>query len=362
MKMRDLAEALNGRLVGDGALEVERPVHPAEATAPTDLALAMQPEARAALDGSAARAAVVAASGEEGLSTLDAYIVVGRARYAMVGLMNAFERPVHAPPGVHPTAVIAGGAVVADDVSIGPFVYVGPGARIAAGTIAMAHVTIGAEATIGERCLFHPGARIGERVTIGHRIILQHNASVGADGFSYVTPQVGSVESVKATGRVEATNTDIRRVNSIGTVILEDDVELGACATVDRGTVEATVIKRNTKIDNLVMVGHNCIVGENCFICSQVGIAGSTKVGDRVVLAGKVGISDHLTIGNDSVIAAGSGVIRDVPPRSVLFGYPATDRRRALEGFHYLSRLKTLFQDVARLQGRVGSLETRDAG
>ncbi len=182
MKMRDIAEVLNGRLVGDGAMEVERPVHPAEATAVTDLAIAMQRDARAALEGSVARAAVVAESGEEGLATLDAYIVIGRARYAMAGLMDAFERPLQVSPGIHETAVIADGAVVAEAGSIGPFVYVGPNARLGAGTVLAAQVTIGAEATIGENCLFHPGVRVGERVLIGDRAIIQHNASIGADG------------------------------------------------------------------------------------------------------------------------------------------------------------------------------------
>lgn len=359
MKLRDVAEALNGRLVGDGSLEVERPVHPAAATGPRDLALAMEPAARAALATSAARAAIVTESGEEGLSQLDAYIVIGRPRYAMAGLMDAFERPVHVEPGIHASAVVAGDARLAADVSIGAFVHIGPRARIGAGTIIMSHVSVGADADVGERCLFHPGARVGERVVIGERVILQHNASIGADGFSYVTPDVGSVETAKATGRVGATNSDIRRVNSIGTVILGDDVEIGANASIDRGTVAATIVKRNTKIDNLVMVGHNCEIGENCFICAQVGIAGSTKVGDRVVLAGQVGIADHLTIGDDCVIAAQSGIARDVPSRSVLFGSPAVDKRRAIEQTVYLGRLKAMFADMRRLRRRVGEIENR---
>ncbi len=360
MKLRDLAAALDARLVGDGALEVERPVHPADAVAPTDLALAMEADARQALADSPARIAIVAEAGEEGLSALDAYLVVKRSRYAMAGLMDAFACPVHAERGVHPTAVVADDAEIGDDVSIGAFAYVGPRARVGAGTIVMAHVTVGAAATIGECCLFHPGVRVGERVSIGNRVIIQHNASIGADGFSYVTPQAGSVESVKATGRVEATNTDIRRINSVGTVILEDDVEIGAGAAIDRGTVAATVVKRNTKIDNLVMVGHNCVIGENCFICAQVGIAGSTTIGDRVVMAGQVGVADHVMVGSDSVIAAQAGVAGNVEPRSVLFGTPAVNKRRAMEQAVYMGRLKSMAGELRRLRERVVDLEARE--
>src|SRR3546814_8918202 len=127
----------------------------------------------------------------------------------------------------------------------------------------MPQATVGAEARIGADCLIHPGARIGERVVVGDRVIIHHNASIGADGFSFVTPEPGSVETAKASGRVEATNTALVRINSIGTVILGDDVEVGACTAIDRGTVSATRIGNNTKIDDLVMIGHNCIVGEN---------------------------------------------------------------------------------------------------
>lgn len=356
MQLRELAEAIGARLVGDGGIEVERPVHPAEAEQASDLALAMEAKLVALLAGSKAVAAVVTdPSAAEGPQR--GYLVVERGRYAMAKLMDVFARLPHANPGIHPTAAVEKGATLSEEVSVGAFTYVGPGARVGARTVLLDHVTVGADATIGQDCLIHPGARIGERVVVGNRVIIQHNASIGADGFSYVTPQPGSVETAKASGRIEAANTDIVRINSVGTVILEDDVEVGACSTIDRGTVSATRVGRNTKIDNLVVVGHNCVIGENCFICGQVGIAGSTVVGDRVVLAGQVGVADHVTIGSDSIIAAGSGIGRSVPAKSLLAGYPAVDKARAFEQVVYMGRLKSMHNDLTALKKRLKALE-----
>lgn len=360
MQLRDLAEVLNADLVGNGDLEIARPVHPADAEGPADLALAMEPALVALLADSPAKLAVVSEGAEVPEGLLDGYLVIGRSRYAMAGLMEAFKRPPQIAAGIDPSARIAEGAEIAPDVTIGAFVYVGPGATIGAGSTILDHATIGAGARLGADCLIHSGVRVGERVEIGDRVILQPNACIGPDGFSYVTPVPGSVETAKASGRIEAQNTEIVRINSIGTVVLEDDVEIGACSTIDRGTVAATRIGRNTKIDNQVMVAHNCRIGENCFICAQVGIAGSTVIGDRVVLAGQVGVADHIEVGNDSIIAAGSGVGRKVPPRSILAGYPAMKKEKAFEQVLFISRLKSMFNDLTALKTRVKTLESGD--
>ncbi len=353
MKLSDLAQALGAELIGQGSLEVDRAVHPADACRAGDLALAMEPKLAALLPDSPARAALVVQGQPIPEGALDGLLVVRRPRYALAGVLDVFDRPVHRPPGIHPTAVIDEGAELGQGVSIAPFVYVGPGARIGEGTALLAHVSVGAEARIGAGCLVHSGARIGDRVVVGDRVIIHHNASLGADGFSFVTPDVGSVESAKASGRIEATNQDLVRINSIGTVVLEDDVEVGACSAIDRGTVQATTVGKNTKIDDLVLIGHNCQVGSNCLICGQVGLAGSCVIGDRVVLGGKVGVADHVTIGNDSVIAGGSGVARQVPPRSLLAGFPAMPKEKAMEQVLYASRLKAMYMDIVELKRRV---------
>ncbi len=357
MKLSDVAEALGGRLVGDGAVEIERPVHPAEVERPTDLALAMDRRTLALLEGSGARAAVVAENAEVPEGLLAGYVRVGRPRYAMAGLTDLFRRPDSFPPGVHPAAAVEDGAEIAEDVHVGPFVHVAAGASIGAGSVLMSHATVGPGARIGRGCLLHPGVRIGARVVVGDRAIIHHNASIGADGFSFVTPEPGSVETAKTRGRIEATNEVIVRIHSLGAVVIGDDVEIGACTAIDRGTVADTRVGSGTKIDDLVMIGHNCVIGENCMICGQVGLAGSVTLGDRVVLGGRVGIADHLTVGNDSLIAAGSGVACDVPAKAIYYGSPAMPKQEAYEWYMATRRFKSVFKDIEALKRRVRELE-----
>ncbi|NUB09491.1 UDP-3-O-(3-hydroxymyristoyl)glucosamine N-acyltransferase [Azospirillum sp. Vi22] len=354
--LAEIAAALGAALEGDGTLQISRAVHPSEAEGPEDLALAMEKGLTELLANGKAVAAVIA-EGAEVPANLKGWIVVKRPRFAMAGLTSVFEKPVHTEPGVHPAAFVAPEAILGAGVSVGPFAYVGPKAVLGEGVIVMPHATVGAEAVIGKDCLLHPGARIGERVVMGERCIIHPNAAVGNDGFSFVTPEPGSVESAKATGKVVGTNVLIHRVNSIGTVILGDDVEVGANATIDRGTITATRIGSGTKIDNLVQIGHNVQIGTNCMLCGHVGIAGSTTIGDRVVLAGKVGVADHVKIGNDAVVAANSGVGTDIPAKAVYMGYPAVPRDRAFDQYKGLARLKRMHADVTDLKKRVGALD-----
>lgn len=361
MKLREIAEIMEAELVGDGAIEIARVVHPSEANSPTDLALAMNREMVAALEGSASRVAVLSDDTDLPKDRLDGYVLVQPGRYAMAGLMGVFSKPVHAHAGVHPSAVIEDGAEIGEGVSIGPFTYVGQSAVIGAGTILMSHVTVGAESVLGDECLIHAGVRIGERVQVGARAVMHHNASIGADGFSFVTPTQSSAEQAKenpSTDKVDVRNTTIMRINSIGTVEIGDDVEIGACTSIDRGTVSATRIGNGTKIDDLVMIGHNVVVGENCMICGQVGIAGSTVIGDRVVLAGQAGIADHLKIGSDAVVGAGSGVGTNIKSGMVVLGSPAMPKSKATEMFLNMRRLNGLFEGQTRLKKRLKAIES----
>lgn len=360
MKLSEVAEALEGTLHGDGAVEVTRVVHPAEAAQPGDLALALDSSMLRALAGSAARAAVVADGAEVPDARIDGYVAVGRARVAMSRLLDIFDAPVLAPEAIHPGAVVEPDATIGDDVRIGPFTYVGKGATIGAGTILMSHVAVGAAARIGDGCLLHAGARIGERVVIGARAIVHHNASVGADGFSFVTPTLGTAEAARGgiADSVDVRNSAILRINSVGTVEIGDDVEIGACASIDRGTVSATRVGSGTKIDDLVMIGHNVEIGENCMLCGQVGIAGSTRIGDRVVLAGKVGVADHITIGDDVVVGAGAGVANDLPAGMIAVGTPAVARSEAFETHMNLRRIGRIFRDLASIKKRLRTIES----
>ena len=355
MILRDIAAALSGSLEGDGSIEIARIADPAEAVGPSDLALAMTLDTVAALGKVKARAVIVAGNCAEPLDRFDAVIKVEHPRQALAVLTRLFDRPVHRDSGIHSSAVVAPDAQIDDGVTIGPLSVVGPRARIGAGTALLAHVTVGADAVIGRNCLLHPGARVGDRVVLGDRVILQNNVSLGADGFSYVAAPPGERATGKGTG-------DLQRINSLGTVILDDDVEIGANSAIDRATLTATRIGRNTKIDNLVQIGHNVSIGENCLICGMVGISGSVHIGDRVVLAGAVGVKDHVKIESDAMIAGGSGVVSDVPAKAEMFGYPAVPRKRAFEQLKYLARARALFTEFDELRKRIAALEQTKKG
>jgi UDP-3-O-[3-hydroxymyristoyl] glucosamine N-acyltransferase len=353
----DLGRTIGAVVVGDGAATVRGVAHPS-AAGEADLALALEDAAIAALADSAARAAMVPAGREAALEPLAGGLVVERPRYAMARLLGLFAPRPHAPPGIHPGAVVEPGADLGEDVRIGAMAYVGPGAAIGAGTIVMPQATVGAGARIGAGCLLHSGARIGERAVLGDRCIVHANAALGADGFSFATPEAGSVESVRESG-VAARNFGIAKIDSLGTVILGDDVEVGAGTCVDRSTLGATRIGSGTKIDNLVQIAHNCTIGSDCLIAANCGISGSVRLGDRVVLAGGVGVADHIAIGDDAVVMAGSGVGRYVAPRTVVGGYPAQPREQVLEQIRYLGRLKRMFRDLADARTRLADIESR---
>lgn len=349
MIVRDIAAALSAPVEGDGSIEIAGIADPAYASG-SDLALAMTRESVSALTHTKARAVVVALKVAAAVDRFDAVIKVEHPRQALAVLTRLFERPVHRGTGIHPSAVVAPDAQIEEGASIGPLSVIGARSRIGTGTAILAHVTVGADVVIGRDCLFHPGARIGDRVVIGDRVILQHNVSLGADGFSYAAPAPGE----PSTGDEMST---LARINSLGTVILCDDVEVGANTAIDRATLAATRIGRNTKIDNLVQIGHNVEIGENCLICGMTGISGSVHIGDRVILAGAVGVADHVTIGSDAMLAAGSRVLGDVPAKGEMYGYPAVPRKRAFEQIKYLARARVLFTEFGELRKRITALE-----
>jgi UDP-3-O-[3-hydroxymyristoyl] glucosamine N-acyltransferase len=196
---------------------------------------------------------------------------------------------------------------------------------------------IGNGAIIGSDCFFHAGVNIGDRVKVGNKVILHHGVSLGADGFSFVTESPNNIEQARQDGEIKERGEQvIFKIPSIGSVIIGDNVEIGANACIDRGTIEDTIIGENTKIDDLVMIGHNCRVGKGCMIVSQVGIAGSCVIGDRVVIAGQAGLADHITIGDDTIITAKAGVTKSFPEKSIIIGIPAVPRKE------FIKQLKTI--------------------
>lgn len=347
-----VAGALGAEAVGDVDLLVERPREPSQA-GPHDLALAMDPKFAPQLDGCAAQAAVLWADADWKALGLKAAIRVGRHRYAMSGITKLFDLPYETEPGIHPSAVIHPTASIGEGASIGPFVVIGARAQIGRNARVLSHTTIYEDVVLGDDALVHSGVRIFSRVRIGDRVILQAGAVLGADGFSFVTPEPSAVETARASGGSisdAAHAPEWTRINSLGSVILGNDVEVGANSTLDRGTVSDTRIGHGTKIDNLVHVGHNVQVGETCLLCGLVGIAGSTVIGDRVVLGGTVGVADHVTIGSDVIAGGGAGITSNVKPGTFVMGYPARDRAS------YLNELKAI-RRLPRWGARLTALE-----
>jgi UDP-3-O-[3-hydroxymyristoyl] glucosamine N-acyltransferase len=299
------------------------------------LALALGEEEIQNLSTTKAKAALVPLGVNiDGITTIE----VERPRLAMMKLLHLFYREPITEMGVHPTSVIASTAKLGKNVSIGPNVVISENAQIGDNTKIMANCFIGDNAVIGENCFFHAGCNIGARVHVGNNAILHHGVSLGADGFSFVTENPDNIEKARQDGEILEEDKDhkVFKIPSIGSVLLEDNVEIGANTTIDRGTIENTVIGEDTKIDDLVMIGHNCKVGKGCMIVSQVGIAGSCVIGDRVVIAGQAGLADHISIGNDSIVAAKAGVTKSFPAKSIIVGIPAVPRKE------FIRQLKTM--------------------
>ena len=350
----EIAEALGAKLLGASDISITGASEPATA-GPDDIALALKPEYAETLGQGAARVAVLWDGADWQALGLEAAIVVPRPRYALSGLSQILDPGPEIAIGIHPTAVIDPSASIGEGAAIGPFVVIGRDVSVGANARIASHVSIGAETRIGPDALILEGARIGARVVIGARFIAQPSCVIGSDGFSFVTPEKSTAEAARETlGKAAASTPQTwARIHSLGTVEIGDDVEVGACTAIDRGTVRATRIGRGTKIDNLVQVGHNVEVGEDVLLCGQTGIAGSARIGNRVVLGGQTGVSDNIFIGDDVVAGGGTGIMTNVPAGRVVLGYPALKMETQIEASKNIRRLPRLFRDVKALQKAV---------
>lgn len=305
------------------------------------LALALGEEEIENLAQTKAKAALVPLGVNiESITTIE----VERPRLAMMKLLHMFYNEPETEAGVHPAATVHESAKLGKNVSIGPNVVVSRNVEIGDNTKIMANSFVGGGSKIGSDCFFHAGVNVGDRVKIGNKVILHHGVCLGADGFSFVTENPSNVEQARKEGSIKEENVEqqIFKIPSIGGVEIGDNVEIGANTTIDRGTIENTCIGEDTKIDDQVMIGHNCKIGKGCMIVSQVGIAGSCVIGDRVVIAGQAGLADHLSIGNDSIVGPAAGVSKSFPEKSIIIGAPAVPRKE------FIRQLKTM-KDASEL-------------
>ena len=339
MKLREIAERLECRLEGDGEIDIRR-VAGIEEAGPGDLTFFTNPKYASALRKTGASGVILAETAEAApcamLRVRQPYLAFAKA----VELFAGDDRP---PAGIHPLADVASTAVVSPDASVGPFASLGDGVRIGARTIVHPQVTIGRGAQIGDDCVIHSRVSIREHVQIGNRVILQDGAVVGSDGFGFAR-------------RPDGTH---HKIPQIGGVVIEDDVEIGANAAIDRPAVGETRIGAGTKIDNLVQVAHGVTIGRDVLLAAQVGIAGSTTIEDTVTLAGQVGVSGHITIGKGTIATAQTGIPSSVEPGSVISGYPAINNRDWLKSSAIFRKLPELRKTIADLEARLDELEAR---
>ena len=331
----EAARQLDGQVVGDGAVLLTG-FAPADRARPGDLTFAENATYFARADASAAAAILVAENFPPSAKTL---IRVPNARIAFARALPLFFPEPTFPAGVHPTATISPTAQVDATAHIGPLCVVGDGAVIGARTVLQGQVWVGAQCRLGEDVFLFPNVTLYAGTQVGNRVRVHSGSVLGADGFGYVLD-----------------NGVHRKVPQMGIVVVQDDVEIGACVTVDRGALGPTTIGRGTKVDNLVQIGHNASIGEHCLVVAQVGIAGSTKLGNYCILAGQVGLSGHLKIGNHVTVAAQSGVMRDIPDGQKVLGSPAlpdTEAKRLMIAMQRLPDALKRLNDLERLvQGR----------
>jgi len=342
LRLRELAERLGCRLDRDGDLEIRR-VAGIERAGPDAVTFFINPRYTEALRTTRAGAVILAEEAPAApcatLRCTHPYLAFANA----VTLLEPIPRPT---PGISPHAVVAPEASLGADVAVAPFVTVGAGARVGARTVLHPFVAVGPGARVGDDCVLHSHVAVREGVVLGNRVVVQDGAVVGSDGYGFAKRPDGTHQ----------------KIPQVGTVVIEDDVEIGANTTIDRPAVGETRIAAGTKIDNLVQIAHGVRVGRNVLLAAQVGIAGSTTIEDDVVLAGQVGVAGHLTIGQGAIATAQSGIPNSVEAKALVSGYPAIDNRDWLRASAVFRRLPEVRRTITDLERRVADLEARLTG
>jgi UDP-3-O-[3-hydroxymyristoyl] glucosamine N-acyltransferase len=342
MILAEIAQRLGCELRGAGEVEIAR-VRGIEDAGPGDLTFVSNRKYVKHLKTTRASAVILGLDMPDvpipSLRTANPYLAFAR-------VLEFFHTPLRPDPGVHPTAVIAPDLKLGANPSIGPYVVIASGCRIGRNVALYAHAVLYPGVTLGDDVVLHTHVTVRENCRLGNRVVVQNGSVIGSDGFGFA-PQEGG---------------NYYKIPQAGTVIVEDDVDIGACATIDRAAVGDTRIRRGAKVDNLVQIGHGSEVGENSVLAAQTGLAGSTRIGKNVQAAGQVGFAGHLAVGDGAIITAQSGVPHDIEAGAIMSGYPAMDNtawRRSVAAF---GQLPAILRRVRELEQELEALKSRPPG
>ncbi len=341
LTLREVSDLVGGRLVGDATATI-RGIAPVDEAGPHELGLLAARRYVQFVDGSRAAAFLVSAALEGQAGTGHDLVVVEDARQALIPLLERLHPPEPTQPHIHPTAVVGEGVRLGRDVTLGPYCVVEDGAEVGEGCRIGAHAVIGSRCRLGEHCTIHPHVVLYPETVLGDRVVVHAGTCLGVDGFGYAF--------------VDGAH---RKVPQVGRCVLEDDVEIGANTTIDRGSIGDTVVGSGSKLDNLIQLGHNVRVGPLTVMAAMVGVAGSTRIGRGVLFGGQAGVIGHLDIGDGARVAAAARVMRDVPAGEIVAGDPARPNREYLRWRARLDRLPRLAERVKALEQAVDDLAGR---
>ncbi len=331
LTLREIADEVNGRVVGDPNYVVTgiSTIQDADSNSLTFLA---NPKYRKFV--STTRAGAILINEDPGVAGKN-FIVVDDPYLAFAKILAKHFYTPPVPAGISKRAIVSENAVIGENVTVGDGTIISDGVSIGDGTYIYPGVFISENSRVGKNALIYPGVIVRENSIIGDNVIIQPGVVIGGDGFGFVPGKNGHF-----------------KIPQLGNVVIEDDVEIGANTTIDRGAIGSTVIGKGTKIDNLVQIGHNVTIGKYCLIAAQVGIAGSTKIGNFVMIGGQAGIAGHLEIGDGVQIAAKSGINASIPPGEIVGGIPAVRHRDWLKIVSVWKRLPQLWERVKKLEDK----------
>lgn len=337
--LKEIAEYLGGEVVGDGSVVITGVCGIKEAKE-GDITFVANPKYTPLIDKTNASAIITS---KEISSAQKPIVRTDNPSLAFAKVVTlAAPHAINHPKGIHPSVILGKDVRLGRDVAIGAYSVIGDDVSIGDNSVIYSGCFIGSHSKVGKSVLIYSNVSIREDISVGNNVIIHSGTVIGSDGFGFEM--------------VEGQNI---KIPQIGTVVVEDDVEIGANVTIDRARFDKTIIGRGTKIDNLVQIAHNVVVGENSIIVAQAGVSGSTVLGKNVVLAGQVGLVGHITLGDGVVVAAQSGVSKSVPANTAVWGYPAQAMDQAKKVNACVQRLPHLYKVVQELQKKIEELESR---